>query len=244
MKTPLIGLTTDHSPSTDQRPFAKGVDIYYHNDVYIRYAEKGECLFVGLPTTGKHAIIPDMVHRLDGLLLTGGNDVYSGAYGETILNPSWQFDEPRTWYEIALIEEALRQDKPIYGLCRGAQMLNVALGGSLYQDIPTQVPHAIQHRSPEKPKWNYHPVKVQQESRLYNILRMDTISVSTSHHQAINKLAPGLQAIAHTSDGLVEAIEMAERKFVVGVQWHPEVMGDDPGSLGLLQAFLEACRAA
>ncbi len=243
MKLPLIGLTTDHSPATDQRTFARGVDIYYHNDVYIRYAEKAECLFVGLPTTGKHSLVAELIDRIDGLMLTGGNDVYSAAYGEEILDPSWSFDAPRTYYEIALIREALRRDKPVYGLCRGAQMLNVALGGSLFQDIPTQVAEPIQHRSLNKPQWTYHPVQVERDSRLYHIVQMDHFSVSTSHHQGIRSLAPGLRASAQAPDGIIEAVEMPERHFVLGVQWHPEVMGDDPTSLRLLHTFVEACRA-
>jgi putative glutamine amidotransferase len=242
MKLPLIGLTTDHSPSTDARTFAKGVDIYYLNDVYIRYVEKTRCLFVGLPTTEKQNIAPDIINRLDGLLLTGGNDVFSGAYGETPLSDQWQSDAPRTFFEIELITQALQQKKPILGICRGFQMLNTALGGSLYQDIATQVVDAMQHRSPNKPVWNHHPVQVREHSLLHRVTGKTTFQVSSSHHQGIKKLASPLNAVAWAADGLIEAVESPGHKFVLGVQWHPEVMGDDPTALALLHEFVNACR--
>ncbi len=241
MKLPLIGLTMDHSPATDSRTFAKGVDIYYLNDVYVRYIEKAPCLFIALPTTGKESIAEEMIDRLDGLLLTGGNDVFSAAYGEAPLSDQWQADAPRTWFEMALIKKTLQVDKPIFAICRGCQMLNTALGGALYQDVATQIDGTLQHRSPNKPIWNRHNVQVREHSRLHQIIGRTRFEVNSSHHQAIKTIAAPLQATAWAEDGIVEAIEYPEKKFVLGVQWHPEAMENDVAALALLQEFINVC---
>ncbi|NLP09463.1 gamma-glutamyl-gamma-aminobutyrate hydrolase family protein [bacterium] len=242
MKLPLIGLTMDHSPATDARPFAKGADIYYLNDVYIRYVEKAGCLFLGLPTTDQRQLSRDYIRHLDGLLLTGGNDVFSGAYGETQLFEDWQQDGPRTFFEIELINQALEQNKPILGICRGFQMLNVALGGSLYQDIALQRPDSLQHRSLNKPVWNAHPVRIQQGSLLHRVLGRSECRVNTSHHQAVKQPAPSLNAVAWAPDGVIEGLESPDHRFVLGVQWHPEAMGADPTASALIDQFVQACK--
>jgi putative glutamine amidotransferase len=240
-KLPLIGLTMDHSPVKDVRSFAIGADIYYLNDVYVRYVERVLCRFVGLPTTEKLSVVDDLVGDLDGLLLTGGNHVFAGAYGEELSAKQGQYDPPRTFFEIALIKSALQLNKPIYGICRGCQMLNVAMGGSLYQDIPTQLTQVGEHRSLNKPVWNFHSVQIKSGTVLSHILQQTEARVSSSHVQAINKIGSGLTVAAQAPDGIVEAIEIAGKKFVIGVQWHPEVMDDDPVALRLLQAFINAC---
>ncbi len=242
MKLPLIGLTMDHSPATDSRTFAKGVDIYYLNDVYIRYMERAGCLFFGLPTTEQRRLSRDYIRNLDGLLLTGGNDVFAGAYGETPLSDQWQHDAPRTLFEIELIHQALEQKKPILGICRGFQMLNVALGGSLYQDIASQRPDSLQHRSLNKPVWNDHPVRIQQGSLLHRVLGRSECRVNTSHHQAVKQPASSLTPVAWAPDGVIEGLESPDHPFVLGVQWHPEAMGEDPTAVALINQFVQACK--
>jgi len=241
MKVPLIGLTTDHSPASDARTFAKGVDIYYLNEVYVRYVEQADCLFIGLPTTAKQGLAAEVIARLDGLLLTGGNDVFSGAYGETPISLQWQYDAPRTFWEIKLIQEALAQSKPILGICRGFQMLNIALGGSLYQDLATQLPGSLEHRSLAKPTWNHHTVRVQANSLLHRVIGQSNLQANTSHHQAIKNLAPSLKAVAWAEDGVIEGIESPNHPFVLGVQWHPEAMVDEATAFKLLAAFVKTC---
>jgi len=244
MKLPLIGLTMDHSPAGDARPFAKGADIYYLNDVYIRYVEKAGCLFFGLPTTAQRHLSREYLHNLDGLLLTGGNDVFSGAYGEPNLFENWQQDAPRTFFEIELIHQALELNKPILGICRGFQMLNVALGGSLYQDIASQRPNSLQHRSLNKPAWNDHPVRIQPGSLLHRVLGRSDCRVNTSHHQAVKQPAASLNAVAWAPDGVIEGLESPDHPFVVGVQWHPEAMGEDLTASALISQFVQACKKA
>jgi putative glutamine amidotransferase len=242
MKLPLIAMTMDQSPATDIRPFSKGADLYFINAAYVRYVEKAQCLPMVLPTMLQHDRVPGLIYAIDGLLLTGGDDVFAEAYGEKTIPGDWRIDPPRTFFEKELILEALRQNKPVFGICRGHQMLNVALGGSLYQDVPSQFPGAIQHRSLEKPLWHYHDVEIVRSSKLASILHAETLPVTTSHHQAVKEIAPGLMVAARSKDGLVEAIEASDHDFVLGVQWHPETMDDDSSSTLLLDAFLQQCR--
>lgn len=241
MKKPLIALTMDQSPATDARPFGKGVPLNYINADYIRYIEKADMIPMVLPTLSNLSLIAEIVARIDGLLLTGGDDVYAEVYGEKVIPGDWRIDAPRTFMEIALIKEARKQNKPVYAICRGCQMLNVAMGGTLYQDVTQQVQHAIQHRSLEKPNWNSHEIQIKEDSLLYKILRRKRYSVNTSHHQAIKDLAHGLRVAATAADGIIEAIEDPQTNFFLGVQWHPETMKDDTTSLELLKAFIEQC---
>ncbi|HOT98667.1 MAG TPA: gamma-glutamyl-gamma-aminobutyrate hydrolase family protein [bacterium] len=242
MRTPLIAVTMDQSPATDLRPFARGRDLYFINAAYIRYLEDAECLPLALPTWLKQDLIPELIHSIDGLLLTGGDDVFAGAYGEATIPGTWRIDPPRTYFEIALITEALRQNKPLFGICRGCQMINVALGGTLYQDIASQIPGAQQHRSPDSPVLTYHSVEIESGSRLENILGKSAYTVNSSHHQAIRTLAASLRVTALAEDGVIEGIERPGAAFVLGVQWHPETMQELSGSKALLEAFLSQCR--
>ena len=241
MKKPLIGLTMDFSPLTDDRPFAQGVDLYYQNSSYIRFLEAIDCVHVLLPTLLDINAAASVMATLDGLLLTGGTDIDSRLYGEAPIADKWQIDTPRTHYEIALIREAQEQGKPILGICRGCQMLNVALGGTLFQDIPQQIPNSIQHASPHKPAWNYHEIEIEKDSQLFSVFGNLKLRVTTSHHQAIKDLAPGLRIVAKAADGVIEAVQKDASPFTVGVQWHPEAMQDLSLSIPLLQAFVDNC---
>jgi len=238
---PVIGMTMDCSPGTDIRPFSKGDDVYYENFTYVRYIEKTQCVPVLLPTLQKLDKVPEIVAALDGIILTGGDDVLSEFYGEKTLNPAWRTDGPRTHFEAELIKEGLRRDKPIYGICRGCQMLNVALGGKLFQDIPTQTDSTIGHSSPNKPHWETHEVTISPNSLLYSIVGKQKIVVTTSHHQAIKEPVDSLRIAATAADGIIEAVEMPDKDFVLGVQWHPEVFEDDPLQLRILERFIQAC---
>lgn len=242
MQPPLIAFTMDQSPAADVRPFARGRDLYFINAAYVRYLESADCLPLALPTLLDHSRIPALIAAIDGLLLTGGDDVYAGAYGEEVIAGQWRIDPPRTFFEIELVREALRQRKPLFGICRGCQMINVALGGSLWQDIASQVAGAQQHRSPQSPVLTYHPAAIAPGSRLHGIIGSETLTVNSSHHQAINKLAAPLQITARAEDGIVEGVELPGEEFVLGVQWHPETMADMSSSSALLEAFLARCR--
>ncbi len=187
------------------------------------------------------------VDALDGLLLQGGADMSPKSYGESPLNPLWAGDEVRDRYEIELFHEFVTQGKPVLGICRGHQLVNVALGGSLYQDIDTQCPDKGPHRDESRYESHFHDMRILPNtwlSRVYPDLQVKR--VNSIHHQAVKRLGEGLVVEATSEpDGLVEGVRWEGHSFVVGVQWHPEFIDpSDPAlidSKPLLQAFLAAC---
>ena len=189
------------------------------------------------------------VDALDGLLLQGGADMSPTSYGETPLNPLWAGDAIRDAYEMELFHEFVSQGKPVFGICRGHQVINVALGGSLYQDIATQCgPEAGSHRDEHKYENHFHDVRILPDTWLSHVYHgKERARINTIHHQAVNRLGEGLVVEAVSEpDGIVEAIRWEGHSFVVGVQWHPEFMDPsrDPtliDSRPLLRAFLTAC---
>jgi putative glutamine amidotransferase len=186
------------------------------------------------------------VDALDGLLLQGGADMSPKSYGEAPLNPLWAGDEVRDAYEMELFHEFVTQGKPVLGICRGHQVINVALGGTLYQDIGTQAPDKMSHREEAKYDQHFHDVRILEDSWLGRMYpSIPTCRVNSIHHQAIKTLGEGLVAEAVSEDGIIEAIRWEGHSFVVGVQWHPEFLGDDDQSLfdtrPLLRAFVNAC---
>jgi putative glutamine amidotransferase len=178
---------------------------------------------------------------VDGLLLTGGEDMDPAWYGS---EPSPQLDPPsrdRDLFELALFAVARHQEMPILGICRGIQLINVAMGGTLFQDLPTERPGAVEHRSPGRRDLRSHAVRLLPGSRVAQALGAEALRVNSSHHQGIRTLAPGLTASGWTEDQLVEAVESpAEAPWLMAVQWHPEEMHADPRALehGLFRALV------
>ena len=194
--------------------------------------------------------VKDYVNALDGLLLQGGADMSPKSYGETPLNPLWAGDEIRDAYEIELFHEFVTQGKPVFGICRGHQLINVALGGKLYQDIATQCgEQGSMHRAEAKYDHNFHEMRILPNTWLARLYpSVQTARVNSIHHQAVKSLGEGLIAEAMSEpDGLVEAIRWEGHSFVVGVQWHPEFMDPKDSALidgrPLLRAFLSACES-
>ncbi len=188
---------------------------------------------------------------LDGLVLHGGADVSPLSYGEQPLQDKWAGDKVRDDYEIALVAAFERHGKPVFGVCRGLQLMNVAYGGTLYQDIATQVPDSLTHRDAAVYDQNFHTIDIQPGTRLAALYPdAGRVTVNSIHHQAIKQLAPGFQVEALSNeDGLVEAIRRSDRSqpYLAAVQWHPEF--HRPGSqalddAALLQDFLGAATAA
>jgi putative glutamine amidotransferase len=188
--------------------------------------------------------------RLDGIFLTGGVDVDPSRYGETREPFCGRSDEARDEVEIQLIRWAWQEHKPILAVCRGAQVLNVALGGSLYQDVAIQFPTAIKHDyfpTKDNPSRNQlvHHIDVCAGTYLRELLAIPQVTVNSMHHQAVKKLAAGLVVTAKAPDGIIEGIEGSNGQFVVGVQWHPEEMVDrDPAMQRLFASFISASRPA
>lgn len=182
--------------------------------------------------------------RLDGLLLAGGVDVAPAEYGEFPHPNLGRVDALRDTTELTLARWALAADLPILGICRGIQMLNVAAGGSLYQDVPAQLPNAGRHAyKPSESPWEVptHHVRVAETSRLAHELGAHSMMVNSFHHQAVKQPATGLIPVAWADDGVVEGLEGPHQRFVIGVQWHPEGMFlTDPIARRLFAAFVAA----
>ncbi len=189
------------------------------------------------------------VHELDGLVLQGGADVSPATYGEDPLRPEWSGDRVRDLYEMDLLWEFVIQGKPVLGVCRGEQLINVALGGSLWQDIATQVPEASPHVLPELYDAYHHDVEIAEGGWLASLYPEPRQGRVTSiHHQAVKKLGSDLDIEARSgADGIVEAIRWRGAGFLVGVQWHPEFHALDPtllDSTPILEDFLSAAARA
>lgn len=170
--------------------------------------------------------VPQVLDRCHGVLLTGGADVDPSFYGETDRHPTLKVDPARDEYEIALARAAMARDLPVLAICRGVQLLNVAAGGTLIQDIPSQRPGSLNHSVKEPPTARVHSVRIVPESRLGRLLLTGAASgpveVNSRHHQAVKRVAPGFIVSAVAPDGIIEAIECPDAAFCVGVQWHPE----------------------
>jgi putative glutamine amidotransferase len=181
---------------------------------------------------------------LHGLLLSGGPDVNPLLYGEEPLQALGQIDEELDRMEIRAIREAMDMDLPILGICRGIQVLNVALGGRLYQDIASQVRGAIKHRQEAAKRVKTHSVDIEPGTLLHKITGQEKLQVNSRHHQGVREPAPSLRACARASDGVVEGIEAADRRFVMGIQWHPDgLWSTDSAAKRILTAFIEAADA-
>jgi len=232
MKTPVIGVTTSKTSAGD----------YTVHDVYAQSIFRSGGIPVLLPIGVPQDALAVLVDRLDGVLLTGGGDI-SLRYFEGKPHIRIAEDPPgRDELELALARLAVRKKSPLFGICRGLQVINVALGGTLYTDIEDQFSCEIRHdRYPGWPRdFLAHPVHIQPDSRLRAILGKDRLEVNSFHHQAINRIAPGLVPTAFSPDGLIEAVEISGHPFGIGVQWHPECMPDSAEMRALFAAFVES----
>ena len=195
--------------------------------------EKRICYQDSLAAHGIEFVIsPPSLDGLSGLMLAGGADVEPSLYGEARDPRTEPADSERDTLEIALLQEALSRDLPVFGICRGHQLLNAALGGSLTQHVEGHNQRKVR---------DAHPVEIAPESRLSRILWPGTYSVNSRHHQCVGRVAPGLVATAVSRDGIVEALEIPGKRFVLTVQWHPEARPDGPDAR-LFAAFRAALR--
>jgi putative glutamine amidotransferase len=192
--------------------------------------------------------IAEVLDWADGLLLTGGDDVAPGRYGEDVHPTVVVVSPERDDFEIGLVKEARARQIPILGICRGIQVLNVACGGTLVQDIPTQVPGALEHMKKVPPHQAFefsHEVWIEKDSLLARLMREqlsggDSLEVNSRHHQAVKAVAPGFRVVATAPDGIVEAIEDPRARFCLGVQWHPENFWRTGEFRALFEGFVSA----
>jgi len=235
---PLIGIPCQGNLRSKYRRFCVGQS-------YCQALHVAGGAPVLIPLLDDDEAVLDIYERLDGLLLAGGGDLEPHHFGQVRLAKLGSVDPPRDRAELLLTRRAMNDDLPVLAICRGIQVLNVALGGTLYQDIPTQIPQALRHNfHPDYPR-NYlgHEVLVKQGTRLADILGAGSLAVNSFHHQAVKDMPPGLHVAASALDRVTEAIEGQGRRFVVGVQWHPEeLVEDDPRMKRLFEAFVTEAR--
>lgn len=245
MKTrkPLIGLTTYRKVAAQATP----IPLYALMPTYVDAVAAAGGVPVLIPLGLDEASLEALLDGLDGLLLTGGGDIAGAFYGSDRDDLILDVDTDRDRVELFLARTAFAQHKPLLAICRGHQMLNVALGGTLYEDIASLMPNAHKHDYfGEHPRSHRpHTVTIEAGSRLADVLPLTDVAVNSLHHQGIRDLAPDLTAVAFAPDGLIEGVEARSRPFVVGVQWHPEnLAADDPAMLGLFRSFVAAAAEA
>lgn len=193
-----------------------------------------------LPVVEKQDIIEAQLDLVDGIILTGGQDIHPLHYHSEPGLYMGAIQPKRDHHEILLVQAAAKQRKPILGICRGIQLINVAFGGTLIQDIPSEISGACAHSQNSAYDVATHNVKISRGSRLERILGTHELMTNSFHHQAIKNVAPHFQVNAQTLDGVIEGIESDDDSFVLGVQWHPEVMLSVVETKLLFQAFINA----
>ena len=233
-----IGVSACFFHADPARPIFTGKTLHYVEESMAHWVmSQGDlAVMVPSPTGRTQRSDVDFMHFaqwLDALVLMGGSDVWPGSYGETPLQERWSGDRVRDEYDQALVRAFVEAGKPVLGVCRGLQLINVAYGGTLYQDIPTQRPDALVHRDAQAYDNNLHPLAIEPGSRLSQVLGGRTEAVVNSvHHQGIKDLAPDFVVEAQCPhDRIIEAIRWRGPSYLAAVQWHPEFHRPEQGTL-------------
>ncbi len=242
MPTPIIGITTRKDITPAKLP-AVMVQQSYTNAIL-----QAGGVPVLIPSDLPEAGWRELLRRLDGILFTGGGDIAIEHFAGQPHPDVYGVDEARDTIELALTRAAAESGMPFLGICRGLQVANVALGGTLYTDILDQAPNALNH-SYENPDaliertYLVHAVQVEAGSCVNEVMGKTQLQVNSLHHQAIKDLAPALRAVAFAPDGIIEAVELPGHPFALAVQWHPEWLTDQAPTRRLFKAFVDAANA-
>lgn len=244
----LVGITPDTHSGSKLKTRIPEENIIYLWDRYLEALLENDAIPVLLPVTENDEQISSIVDHLDGVLLAGGNfDIPPEMFGEEPKPWLGKVKRKRSNFELKLLKESVKKDVPVLGICGGMQMINVAFGGTLYQDIEKERPNSKEHQQKERADRPFHSVAVSPESRLWEILHVDPrdelteLPVNSTHHQAIRDVAEGLRISAVSKDGIVEGVESRTHRFLMGVQWHPELLYNHMDAQNrLLVAFLDA----
>ncbi|HKE61847.1 MAG TPA: gamma-glutamyl-gamma-aminobutyrate hydrolase family protein [Nitrospira sp.] len=238
---PLIGVTPDFNAG-DRKEWGGREPTYFLRARYVRAIEDLGAIPVVLPLVADLHARRRLLAHIDGLLLTGsGPDLAPELYGERQRYKFHVMSQRRTTFELEMVQLARAADLPVLGICGGMQAMNVAFGGSLYQDIGSQLSNALQHRQPIPATKLSHAVTITSGSLLRRIVKTVTMRVNSSHHQSVKDVAPSLVASAVAPDGIVEAIESPAQRFFLGIQWHPEFLFERHRlHRRLFEAFLRA----
>ncbi len=240
MMSPIIGVTasiTVHGPAFGE--------TYTLSRRYVDAVQAAGGVPVIIPHNLTEAELWQLFERLDGLLLSGGGDIDPALFSEDPHPATDEIHSDRDRVELALARWVVEYDKPFLAICRGLQVLNVALGGSLVQDIPTEVPDALEHRFDyDKVARDYlaHPVKIAADSHLARVIQQEVVQTNSWHHQAVKQVGANLKVTGYSPDGIVEAAEVPGKRFAIAIQWHPEWMYDRyPEQRRLFEALVRAC---
>lgn len=229
---PLIGLTMSLEKEAKQ----------YLSKAYSDAVFQAGGIALMIPYTVEDRVIQQLSLKLDGLILTGGGDIDPTLFDEEPHPGLGEIVPDRDEMEIALIEQFLEQNKPILGICRGCQILNIALGGDMYQDLASQKQTILQHAQKAPRHHASHSITIVEDTLLYSIFQKGLSKVNSFHHQAVRNVVEPFRVSAVSKDGVIEAFESKEHSFVMGVQWHPEDMvKKDTDAYSLFSAFVDAC---
>lgn len=236
MKKPIIGVSAIYDDARESLWMLPG---------YINGISEGGGVPIILPLHSSNEDIAQLCELCDGFLLTGGHDVSPSLYRESASEVCGALCEERDRVEREILRYAIERNRPLLGICRGIQLLNVVCGGSLYQDLPTQHPSSVNHHMTHPYHKGWHSVRLLPSTPLRELLGVDSIDVNSLHHQAIKELAPQLEAMAISEDGLIEAARHSSRRFIWGVQWHPEfAFHCNEQALALFCEFISHCKSA
>ena len=244
-RRPVIGIPTQTLHAIDGIPEGLPASWVMNQRYYHAITSVGAVPWMVPLLHDDLATLREIYDRLDGVLLAGGVDMDPATYGEERTELCGSIDPARDAVELQLARWANADRKPLFGICRGLQVINVALGGSLYQDVTAQHTGAIKHdyfpTAGFAREHLAHPVALAEGSRLRRVFERDRIQVNSMPHQGIRRLGTGLQVTATADDGLIEAVEMTDGHYLVAVQWHPEVFeATDPHVFNLLRDFIKA----
>ncbi len=219
MKKPIIGITSAYEKE-------EGLKNYHRSTVSVDYSKAVVAaggIPVIIPTLDNEEVIDEQLNLIDGLILSGGSDLNPIYFGEDFKDKMGVISPERDKSEMIILEKFMKTDKPVLGICRGHQILNVFYGGTLYQDLSYYKGDVLKHRQDLHPELEVHKVKIKEGSMLHSLYG-DSVMTNSFHHQSLNKIGNGFKVVAETADGIVEAIEKDGDRFCMGIQWHPEMM--------------------
>ncbi|HEY9089093.1 MAG TPA: gamma-glutamyl-gamma-aminobutyrate hydrolase family protein [Anaerolineaceae bacterium] len=238
MAAPLIGITTGIRKDDD------GFERLVLGHTYVDSIVRAGGIPVMVPANMPRELFPELMERVDALLFTGGPDIDPALFGGKPHARVYGVDERRDTLELELVRMAVAEKKPFLGICRGIQVINVALGGTLYTDLEAFSPSGEKHDFHPGHPYDYkaHPVTVSEDSRLHSIVNAGAVRVNSLHHQAIETVAPSLVPVGYSHDRLVEAVELPGHPFALGVQWHPEWLPEEPQMRAIFSALVRAAQ--